>query len=324
MLNWKILVSVLVFFCTLGTSTGFADPYPTKPIRLVIPFPPGGATDSSGRLIAQALSTRLGQPVVAENKPGASTRIATEFVVRSAPDGYTLLYSPTALSTNAALYPVETLRYDALKDLTPVAHIADYPYALLVRGGLKVENLKELLAMAKRNPGKLTIATTSGGTIPNLAAELFKRNFGLDLLAVPYKGTGPVIADMLGERVDIYFEGRTVAVGHIQAGTIRPLAYAWPVRSPNLPHVPTFGEEGYKDFEVAAWFGIVAPAGTPPEIIARLNAEIVAVVRSPELNKRLVEMDLLPSGTTPDEFGRIIRDTTAKWAKIIHEAGITP
>jgi tripartite-type tricarboxylate transporter receptor subunit TctC len=324
MLNWKTFLLTLGVACTLAASPAFAQPYPTRPIKLVVPFPPGGATDSSARLIAQALGERLGQRVVVENKPGASTRIATEYVVRSAPDGYTLLYSPTALSTNAALYTAETLKYDVLKDLTPIVHIADYPYALLVRGSLEAKNLKELVALAKARPGKLTIATAGGATMPNLAAELFTRSFGLDLLAVPYKGTGGVIPDMLAERIDMYFEGRTVAAGHIDAGTIKALAFAWPQRAPNLPNVPTFKEEGYATFEVAAWFGMMAPAGTPPEIVKRLNEVVVAEVRNPELHNRLVAMDLIPSGTTPEEFGRIIRDTTIKWAKIIKDAGITP
>ncbi len=234
------------------------------------------------------------------------------------------MYASTTFATNTALFGEAGLPFNVQRDFAPVAHVAYYPYTVMVRSSLGVNSLEELVARAKQNPGKLTAGTLLGGTMPNLALELFKRRMGVDLLAVPYKGTGPALTDLIAERIDVYFEGRIVAEGHIKAGKVKVLALAWPVRSPNSPDLPTFGEAGYPGFEATAWFGVAAPAGTPPDIIARLNREIVDAVKSPAIHQRLVQMDLIPTGTSPDEFGRIIRDDTAKWAQVIREAGIKP
>lgn len=308
----------------LAACAALAQPWPTRPIKLVIPYPPGGNTDASARVIALALQERLGQPVVPENKPGATTRIAMEYVAKSAPDGYTLMYASTTFATNTALYGETGLPFNVQRDFAPVAHIAYYPYTVMVRTSLGVNTLQELVERAKQNPGKVTAGTLLGGSMPNLALELFKRRMDVDLLAVPYKGTGPALTDLLGDRIDVYFEGRTVVDGHIKAGKVKVLAFGWPVRSPNAPDLPTFGEAGYPGFEATAWFGIAAPAGTPRAIIDRLNSAIVAVVKDPAVHDRLVQMDLIPTGSSPEEFAKIIRDDTDKWAKLIHEAGIKP
>lgn len=308
----------------LVACAAFGQSWPARPVKLVIPFPPGGNTDSSARVIAQALQERLGQAVVPENKPGAASRIAMESVAKSAPDGYTLMYASTTFATNTALFGEGGLPFNVQRDFAPIAHVAYYPYTVMVRSSLGVNSLEELITRAKRNPGKIVAGTLLGGTMPNLALELFKRRMDVDLLAVPYKGTGPALTDLIAERIDVYFEGRIVAEGHIKAGKVKVLALAWPVRSPNSPDLPTFAEAGYPGFEATAWFGVAAPAGTPADIIARLNREVVAVVKDPAIHQRLVQMDLIPTGTSAEEFARIIRDDTAKWAQVIREAGIKP
>jgi len=308
----------------LAACAALAQPYPSRPVRLVIPFPPGGNTDASARVIAQALQERLGQAVVPENRPGAASRIAMEHVAKSAPDGYTLMYASTTFATNTALFGEAGLPFNVQRDFAPVAHVAYYPYTIMVRSSLGVNSLQELIARAKQNPGKIVAGTLLGGTMPNLALELFKRRMGVDFLAVPYKGTGPALTDLIADRIDVYFEGRIVAEGHIKAGKVKVLALGWPVRSPNSPDIPTFGEAGYPGFEATAWFGVAAPAGTPADIVARLNREVVAVVKDAAIHQRLVQMDLIPTGTSAEEFARIIRDDTAKWAQVIREAGIKP
>ncbi len=308
----------------LTACVALAQPWPSRPLKLVVPFPPGGNTDSSARVIAQALQERLGQAVVVENKPGAASRIAMESVAKSPPDGYTLMYATTTFATNTALFGEAGLPFNVQKDFAPIAHVAYYPYTVMVRSSLGVNSVQELVARAKQNPGKVSAGTLLGGTMPNLALELFKHRMGVDLLGVPYKGTGPALTDLIADRIDVYFEGRIVAEGHIKQGKVKVLALAWPTRSLNAPDLPTFGEVGYPGFEATAWFGVAAPAGIAAEIVARLNREIVAVVKDPAINQRLVQMDLIPSGTTSAEFARIIRDDTAKWAAVVREAGIKP
>jgi len=320
----SIVRLLLAAACALAIPAAHAQAWPARAIKLVIPFPPGGNTDASARVIAQALQERLGQAVVPENRPGAASRIAMEAVAKSPPDGYTLIYASTTFATNTALFGPGGLPFDVQRDFAPISHVAYYPYTVMVRSSLGVNSVQELVARAKQNPGKITAGTLGGGTMPNLALELFKKRMGVDLLPVPYKGTGPALIDLIADRIDVYFEGRIVAEGHIKAGKVKVLALAWPKRSPNSPDLQTFGEAGYPGFEATAWFGVAAPAGTPGEVIARLNREIVAIVKDPVWNQRLVQMDLIPTGTSAAEFERIIRDDTAKWAGVIREAGIKP
>jgi tripartite-type tricarboxylate transporter receptor subunit TctC len=308
----------------LASCAVFGQAWPSRPIKLLIPFPPGGNTDASARVIAHALQERLGQPVVPENKPGATTRIAMEAVAKSPPDGYTLMYATTTFATNTALFGETGLPFNVQRDFAPIAHVAWYPYTVMVRSSLGVNSVQELIARAKQDPGKITAGTLLGGSMPNLALELFKNRVGVDLLAVPFKGTGPALTELIADRIDVYFEGRIVAEGHIKAGKVKVLAAAWPTRLPNSPDLPTFGEAGYPGFEATAWFGVAAPAGTPAEIVSRLNREVVASVKDPAINQRLVKMDLIPTGTSPEEFARIIREDTVKWAKVIRDAGIKP
>lgn len=321
MTRWRrILLTMTLLVAACGAA---AQSWPSRPLRLLIPFPPGGITDAAGRIVAQALQDRLGQPVVPENRPGATTRIAMEAVAKSPPDGYTLMFGTTTFATNTALYG-SALPYDVQRDFAPIAHVAWAPYAVLVRSSLGVNSLADLVALAKQHPGKISAGTLLGGSMPNLALELFRRRTGADLFPVPFKGTGQALTDLIADRIDVYFEGRIVAEGHIKAGKVKALALAWPTRAPNSPDMPTFAEAGYPGFEVAAWFGVAAPSGTPPAVIARLNREIVAGLKDPANHQRLASMDVIPSGTSPEEFGRIIREETARWTQVIREAGIKP
>ncbi len=320
----SIVRAVFAVACALSVAAAHAQAWPARAVKLVIPFPPGGNTDASARVIAQALQERLGQAVVPENRPGAASRIAMEAVAKSPPDGYTLIYATTTFATNTALFGAGGLPFDVRRDFVPISHVAYYPYTVMVRSSLGVNSVQELIARVRQNPGKITAGTLGGGTMPNLALELFRKRMNADLLPVPYKGTGPALTDLIADRIDVYFEGRIVAEGHIKAGKVKVLALAWPTRSPNSPDLPTFAEAGYPGFEVTAWFGVAAPAGTPAEVVTRLNREIVAIVKDPAWNQRLVQMDLIPTGTSAAEFERIIRDDTAKWASVIREAGIKP
>ncbi len=319
-----VLRLVLATACMIVSASAYAQTWPARAIKLVIPFPPGGNTDSSARVVAQALQERLGQAVVPENRPGAASRIAMEAVAKSPPDGYTLIYATTTFATNTALYGPGGLPFDVLRDFVPISHVAYYPYTVMVRSSLGVNSVQELVARARQGAGKITAGTLGGGTMPNLALELFQKRMAVDFLPVPYKGTGPALTDLIADRIDVYFEGRIVAEGHIKAGKVKVLALAWANRSPNSPDLPTFAEVGYPGFEVTAWFGVAAPAGTPPAIVARLNRELVAIVKDPAWNQKLVQMDLIPTGTSAAEFEKIIRDDTAKWAGVIKEAGIKP
>lgn len=316
----RILVAMLALVAAGGAS---AQSWPARPIKLIIPFPPGGITDSAARIVAQTLQDRIGQPVVPENKPGATTRLAMELAAKSAPDGYTLMFATTTFATNTALYG-DALPFNVQRDFVPVTHVAWAPYTLLVRSTLGVNTVADLVAMAKQNPGKINAGTLLGGSMPNLALELFKRRTSVDLLAVPFKGTGAALTDLIADRIDVYFEGRIVADGHIKSGKVKALALAWPTRAPNAPDTPTFAEAGYPGFETASWFGVAAPAATPPVIVSRLHREIVAGLKDPAIQDRMAKMDIISSGTSPEEFARIIRDETAKWAQVIREAGIKP
>ena len=314
---------LLVAVLGLVGATASAQVWPARPIKLVIPFPPGGVTDSAARIVAQALQERLGQAVVAENKPGGTTRLAMDHVAKSAPDGYTLLFTSTTMATNTALYG-DALPFDVQRDFAPISHVAWAPYTLMVRSSLGVNSVEELISLAKQNPGKINAGTLLGGSIPNLALELFRYRTGADLYPVPYKGTGEALTDLIGGRIDVYFEGRVTAEGHIRSGKLKALALAWSKRAQKSPEVPTFAEAGVPAFEVASWFGVAAPARTPAAVIARINREIVAALKEPAIAQRLADMDVIPSGTSPEEFAQIIRDETAKWRQVIKAAGIKP
>lgn len=295
-----------------------AQAYPTRPIRLLVPFTPGGGTDILARIIAQKMSEGLGQQVIVDNRPGGNTVIATEAVVRSPPDGYTLILQTNNLSANPTLYGSK-LTFDTIKDLAPVSLVAGNPHVLVVNSAVPAKNLQEYIALAKAKPGTVSFASAGSGTVNHLCGELLKTLAGIDILHVPYKGSGSVMPDLLSGQVSSLFAAMPNVRGHIQEGRLRALAVTTPKRFRGLPDVPTVAEQGYPGYDFSSWFGVLAPAGTPPAIISRLHAEIVKALKDPGVQDKLENYVIF--GSTPDEFAAFIKADIEKTAKIIKTSG---
>ena len=294
--------------------------YPTKPIRLVVPFPAGGATDILAREVAKHLTDAWGQSVVVDNRPGAGGNIGSELVAKSAPDGYTLEMGTVGThAINASLY--SKMPYDHVKDFVPVILVAGVPNVLEVNPSVPVNSVQELIAYAKANPGKLNFASSGSGTSIHLSGELFKVMAGVQMTHVPYKGSAPALADLLGGQVQLMFDNLPPSLPQIKAGKLRALAVTSATRAPALPDVPTVAEAGLPGFEASSWFGVLAPAGTPPAIVAKLNAEIAKWLTSPEAKEKLASVGANIAGGTPEDFARHIQAETAKWAKVVKESG---
>ena len=312
------------FFALILLCASFAAPaqYPSQTVRVVVGFPPGGTTDVIGRLVAQGLSERLGRPFVVENRPGASGSIGASGVAKAAPDGHTLLLVPSTQGTNSFLYA--SLPYDTERDFAPVSLIGTTPYLFVVHPSLPVQNFRELIALLKKNPGKYQYASTSPGTAQHLGAELVKRMAGVDMEHIPYKGTGAVMPDLLSGRVPMMFENVAVMTPHVKKGILRALAVSSSKRTPLLPEVPTVSETGMglESFEVLGWFGLYAPAGTPADIVLRLNAEVNALVVQPATVQKFAELGAESLGGTPEALGAFLRSEQDKWSRIIRELGI--
>jgi len=304
--------------------TAFAQAWPTKPIRMVIPFPAGGATDILGRTIAQKLSGALGQQVVVDNKPGAGGTIGSDMVAKAAPDGYTILMATSSThSIGPALNP--RMPYDAFKDFAPVAHVANAPSVLIVGKDSPAKSAKELIDLLKKNPGKYNFGSSGIGTYPHLSAEMFKwRAGGLFVVHIPYRGTGLVITDLVAGQIAFLMDSIVSAQSHIKDGKVRPLAVSGSARSGSLPNVPTFKELGVPGMEFSNWFGVFAPPGTSPEILQRLNRELNAVVKAPDVAERLKALGADPAGSTPEQFAKTIRDEHETWKAVIQRANIKP
>jgi tripartite-type tricarboxylate transporter receptor subunit TctC len=298
-----------------------AQAYPARPIHLVVGFAPGGSTDIVARLVGQQLSQRLGQAVVIDNRPGAATNIATEAVVKSAPDGYTLLMVAPSATINTTLY--DKLNFVFLRDIAPVATVVRQTQILLVNPSLAAKTVPELIAYAKANPGKITMASAGIGSVGHLAGELFKMMAGVDFVHVPYRGAGPALTDLLGGQVMISFAGAASSVEYVKSGKLRALAVTTAARSEALPDIPTVG--GFvPGYEASDWFGVVAPKNTPAVIIEKLNKEIGAAIADPKLIARFADLGGTTLSLTPAEFGKLIADETDKWRKVIKAANIKP
>ena len=301
-----------------------AQSWPDKPIRLVVPYPPGGATDVIGRVMAQRLSAGLGQQVVVDNRGGAGGNLGADLVAKAAPDGYTVLMGAMTSHSIMATLERATVKYNFEKDLVPVSVVGYVPLVFVVHPSVPATNLKELIAHAKANPGKLSFASSGAGAPQRMGGELFKRTAGLDMMHVPYKGSGPAMTDLMGGHVLTMVETVPAALPHIKAGKIRALAVTTAQRISMLPEVPTAAEAGLPGFEISSLFGILVPAGTPAAIVNRLNAEINKVLATPEAKQELLTQGAYASPSTPEQAQARVKQEIAMWAKVIREADIKP
>ena len=296
--------------------------YPAKPIRLILPFPPGGSTDIVARLIGQKLTESLGQPVLIENRPGAGGNIAAETAARAAPDGYTLFQVNVANAIGATLYP--KLSYDLITRFAPVIQLATTPYVLLAHPTVPAKNTAELIALAKARPGQLNYASAGGGSATHLSGELLKSMAGVNIVHVPYKGTGPAVTALLSGEVDLYFATVPAALPLVETKKLRALGVTSARRSPLMRDVPAIAEAGLKGYETSTWHGILAPAATPADIVVKLNAEIARTLAQPAVRERLVGQGLDPVGGTPEQFGAYLKTEISKWAVVVKASGARP
>ena len=298
-----------------------AQAYPARPVHVIVGYPPGSGPDIEGRLIGQWLSERLGQPFIMENRPGASSNIATEAVVHAPADGYTLLLVASANASNATLY--DKLSFNFIRDIAPVASIMRAPFVMQVNPSFPAKTVPEFIAYAKANPGKINMASSGNGTLPHVCGELFKMMTGIDMTHVPYRGGAPAMIDLMSGQVQVGFSVVTETLAHIKSGKLRALAVTTAARSDVLPDVPTIGEfvPGY---EASAWVGIGAPRNTPNEIVEKLNADINAGLNDPKLKARFADLGATVFVGSPADFGRFLADETEKWAKVVKFAGIKP
>jgi tripartite-type tricarboxylate transporter receptor subunit TctC len=300
-----------------------AAEYPSRPIRLVLPFPPGASTDAVVRIMAPRLADVLGQPWVIDNRAGAAGNIAGELVARAAPDGYTLLLGfSTALTVNASLYP--KMAFDPLKDLAPITQTATSQYKLMVHGSVPARTIAELVAHARARPGALNYASAGVASPLHLAAELFKARAGVDIVHIPFKGGGPAAAALLSGEAQMSFSNVASSLDHIKAGRLRALAVTGLARSALAPDLPTLHESGYPGFNVTSWHSLLAPSGTPQSIVERLHAATLRVIRMPEVAKLIGNVGYEPTGTTPQELARLMRSESVVWAKVVRDANIRP
>ena len=311
---------LLGFAAVLVVAPGIsAQSYPSKPVRLVVGFTPGGGVDINARLLAPKLSEYLGQQVIVDNRPGAGTNIANEYVAKSAPDGYTLLINTAAVAINMALY--RKTGYDTLRDFTAISVFSQSPNILVVHASVPARNVKELVGLARARPGKMNFSSAGSGTTQHLSGELFKLRTKTSIVHIPYKGSSPSLTALISGEVDLSFANIPAIHSHVKSGRLRPLANLGPKRAEQLPDVPTMKEAGVEGVEVVVWYGVLAPAATPRDIIAALSGAIVKATRAPDVRQRLIDQGAEPVGNTPEEFGRLLREEVAKWAEVVRVAG---
>jgi tripartite-type tricarboxylate transporter receptor subunit TctC len=303
----------------LTALTASAQPYPSKPIKVIIGFPPGSGGETQVRLVGQKLTEAWGQPIIVDARPGASGNIATELLVKSPADGYTLQYFPAALAINPSLFP--KVPYDLAKDFTPIALLGTFPLVLVEHPGVPARTVAELVALAKAKPGSINFASIGNASPPHLAGELFNQLAGVSLVHVPYKGSAPAQTDLIGGQVQVMFDTTVSAIPHVKAGRTRALAVTTKNRSRLLPDLPSLHEAGIKGYDLYGWGGMVGPAGMPADIAAKLNAEITQALRQPDVAEKLAALGSEPGSMTSAEFGRFIQDEAAKWKKLVVSTG---
>jgi tripartite-type tricarboxylate transporter receptor subunit TctC len=296
--------------------------FPTKPITIVVPFAAGGTTDILARVVGQYVSKDLGQPVIVDNRAGAGGNIGAQNVARAAPDGYTLLMGTVGThAINQSLY--KKMPFDPIKDFAPLSRVALVPNLLVANPAQPYKNVKEMIAYAKANPGKVTFGSSGSGSSIHLSGELFQHMAGVEMQHVPYRGSAPAVTDLLGGQIAVMFDNMPSAIGHVKSGKLRALAVTTPKRSPALPDVPTIAEAGVPGYSATSWFGLLAPANTPAPVVARLNAAILKALADPEVKKKMAEQGAEPFGEKPEQFAEFIRSETAKWAKTVKQSGAT-
>jgi tripartite-type tricarboxylate transporter receptor subunit TctC len=306
----------------LAASAGaWAQSYPAKPVRFIVPFPPGGSADILARAIGQKAGDGLGQSFVVENRPGAGTAIGAEALAKSPADGYAVMIGTVSShAINPALNP--KLAYDPVKDFTPISLVASIPFAMIVHPSVPAKSVPEFISLAKSKPGSLNYSSAGNGTSNHLAGELLKSMAGIDIVHVPYKGSAPALNDLVAGQVSLMFDLVLTAAPHVKSGAVRGLAVTGAKRSSALPELPTVAESGVPGYEVSAWFGIFAPAGVPQPLVQRLNAEFVKALQQPDLRQRLASQGAEPLTSTPDEFATYLRAEIAKWAKVVKDSGM--
>ncbi len=314
-----LLGTVVCLFAAVMSLTAKAADYPARPVHLIVGLTAGSGVDIMARLVGQKLAESLGQPFIIENRPGAGSNIATHFAAQAAPDGYTIFVPTIANAINATLY--KSLQFDVLRDFSPVILAATAPNLLIVNPKVPANTVQEFIALAKKQPGKLTIGSSGIGTSPQMTGELFRRRAGIDLLAVPYKGGPEATAALLGGQIDSLFAITSTALPHIAAGRVRALAVTSRARSPLLPNVPTVAESGMPGFEAVTWFGFAVPTGTPRPIIDRLNVEIGKALAMPDVKQKLSAQGIDVAGGTPEQFGAYMHDEFAKWGQLVKDSG---
>jgi len=317
----SLFLGLTGLFLLVGQAKTEAN-YPQRSVRIVVPSSPGGGTDILARVLADHLAKTLGGQFFVENRPGAGQSIGIEAVARSAPDGYTLLMAASTLALNPIMY--KNIRYDAVRDFAPITQVASLPNVLLVHPALPVRTLADLIALAKQKPGELTYASAGVGTSPHMGMELLKSMAGIDLVHVPFRGTGPAVTEVLGGRIPIVLSNTLTAKPQLDGGKLRALGVTGRQRVEGLPTIPTIAEAGVPGYEALQWYGLLAPAGTPPEIVTRLQGEIAQALRLPEVKARLASDGAEPVGSTSAEFSQFIKDELEKWTNVARVANIRP
>ena len=320
MMNRRNVLQILGAGASLTPMIGWPQSYPSRPIKVIIPFPPGGPTDVLGRIVAQKLGERLGQNFVIDNKPGASGMIGADMVAKSAPDGYTLLVNASLHVINPSLY--EKPRYDAIADFAPLSNLADVPLVLVVSAKMPINTVKELIAWVKASKTPINFASSGNATAPHLAGEAFKVAAGIENMQhVPYKGSSPALTDLLGGQVQLMFDSLPSSQPFIKAGTLKAIAVTTQRRSSALPNIPTITESGLLGFNFSTWYGMWAPASTPPAIVEKLSTEINQITRLPEVREKFLALGAEPVGNTAEEFSTFNKSELVKWARIVRQSG---